>query len=136
MLGKLLETSLAVTASNTIVCDNVEALGAFDGPAYMGVWYEIQHSKWQPYGNGKQVCTVADYNSLNLDDGTFVVHNTSQENFEGRYGIFGTGKVTGNGQVIVNFYGPEPTEPNYLILDTDYDTYALTYFCETDDEAA
>ena len=41
MLGKLLETSLAVTASNTIVCDNVEALTSFDGPAYMGVWYEI-----------------------------------------------------------------------------------------------
>ena len=75
------------------------------------------------------MCTAANYSDLNLDDSTFAIHNSAEENFGDRHGVFGTGRVTGNGQVIVNFYGPEPTEPNYLVMDTDYDTYALIYSC-------
>ena len=135
MLGKLLESSLAFTASNTIVCDTVEPLSAFDGERYMGVWYQIQHSKDFHSGVPGAQCTAANYSDLS-DDAVFAVYNSCQVNYGERDGVHGTGRVVGDGEVIVNFYGPEPTEPNYLVMDTDYDNYTMVYACETADVSA
>ena len=42
-----------------------------------------------------------------------------------------------NGQAIVNFpFTLEDDFPNYLILDTDYDTYSLVYGCKEEDPVA
>lgn len=33
--------------------------------------------------------------------------------------------------MITNKYIAEPTESNYWLLDTDYETFAIVYFCRT-----
>ena len=35
-----------------------------------------------------------------------------------------------SGQAKVGFFGSEPTEANYLIMDTDYDSYSMVYSCD------
>ena len=40
-----------------------------------------------------------------------------------------------NGQCEVSFYGQEVDEPNYLIMDTDYDSYSMVYSCFPNDTA-
>ena len=68
------------------------------------------------------------------DDGTIGVHN------EGHTPIKGWGGVEGyaiqaeghtDASLIVSFHGEiDPTSnPNYTVLDTDYDTYSVVYSC-------
>ena len=123
--------------SNSIACDVVVPMDTFDGEAYMGIWYEIQRSQWQPYGSGKNECTVAHYS--NLEDGTFDVYNSRQDDngSSTREGLTGTGDAIYNGAFYVSFYFFQfSTQPNYWIVDTDYDTYALVHACNPSDEAA
>ena len=104
----------------------------------MGLWYEIQHSLESSYGTGNGQCTVADYYNLNTEAGTFVVHNSDQEDFGARTGVYGTGTVAGvadGGQIIVDFSGTPPTEPNYFVMATDYTSYAQVYSCEAGEMA-
>ena len=47
------------------------------------------------------------------------------------FDIYGYGKCEKNGQCTVSFDDPTNfnIRPNYLVLDTDYDNYAIIYSC-------
>ena len=133
MLASLLES--VSTTMNGPVCDTVEPLPSFDADRYMGTWYEIQHSKGAHFSPVEDFqCTQAVYSNLDADAGTFDVYNSSEPRTgdAGRTGVNGTVSCAGtpNGQCIVSFYGPPPTVPNYLVVDTDYDNYSLVYTCD------
>ena len=34
------------------------------------------------------------------------------------------------GQCYITFFGNTPAEPNYNVIDVDYDSYAITYDCQ------
>ena len=116
------------------VCDPVEPLASFDAAAYMGVWYDIQHTPYvfQP---DSAKCTTAHYYDLNAEAGTFTVTNKQQYGILPPSGVTGTGSVAGqpNGWVIVSFFGQEFDQPNYKVIDTDYVSYSMVYNCVEND---
>ena len=73
----------------------------------------------------------------NLDEATaaFEVYNSSTVGFLPRTGVHGSASCANqpNGQCIVSFFGQQFDEPNYLIVDTDYETYSMVYACEPND---
>ena len=139
---KLVSQTLAATklfpTNGNVTCDTVEPLATpFDAEAYMGTWYDIQHSTGAAFQPDYFDCTLAKYSDLNLEAGTFTVSNTSTVKFFPRAGVTGTATVAGqpNGQAIVSFFGQKFDQPNYKVLDTDYETYSLVYSCEENDMA-
>ena len=36
-----------------------------------------------------------------------------------------------DGKCFVTFYPPQTPEPNYIVIDTDYETYSLVYSCHS-----
>ena len=60
------------------------------------------------------------------------MHNSSQNSSFGRR-TASTGKgyaPDANGLIYVSFYGPQPANPNYQVISTDYETFAIVYGCE------
>ena len=53
------------------------------------------------------------------------------------FGISGTASCANTpvGQCIVSFFGQQFSEPNYLVMDTDYETYSMVYSCQPNDMA-
>ena len=134
MLASLLE-SAATTPANSVVCDTVEPLASFDASRYMGTWYNIQHSHGAAFQPDNFDCTQAVYSNLDQDAGTFEVYNSSTVGFLPRTGVHGNATCAGTptGQCIVSFFGQQFDHANYLVVDTDYDTYSMVYACEPDD---
>ena len=102
----------------------------------MGRWYEIYHTMNQPFQSDDTKCTTAFYSDLQ-DDGGFNVYNSGWSDWdENRSGICGKAKChekDENGQCFVNFFfWQQYEEPNYLVVDTDYETHSIVYSCEED----
>ena len=59
------------------------------------------------------------------------MYNSSTVGILPRFGVTGAASVGGqpSGHAKVNFFGKVPEKANYLIMDTDYDTYSLVYSC-------
>jgi len=80
-------------------CDTVSPLPSpFEADRYMGTWYEIQHSSGAAFQPDFFDCTTALYYDLNVEAGTFMVHNTSTVGFLPFipiYGVTGTAKIAG-----------------------------------------
>ena len=59
-----------------------------------------------------------------------------------RFGVHGQAKCPadeGSGQCYVRFFAPFvrwTDEPNYIIVDTDYDNYSIVYSCDGEDMLA
>ena len=102
----------------------------FEPKRYMGTWYSIQHSTGNPRIPDRN-CVTAIYDQLDLEAGTFRVQNSYSEEFGPRKNLVGsvTNEGCPNGQFKVSFFGGSPSVPNYKVLDTDYDTYAVVYGC-------
>jgi apolipoprotein D and lipocalin family protein len=84
---------------------------------YLGKWYEIATLP-QFFSLGTK-CVTADY-SLNAD-GSIKVFNRQVNNISGQAGSI-TGKATvepnsGNAKLKVSFFGAEPSESNYWIVE-------------------
>ena len=122
-----------------VVCDTVEGLPfAFEADRYMGTWFEMYHSKDEPFQPNSWTCNQATYSDLNATDGTFKVYNSSESQFGGpRFGVHGDAKCPagfGDGECFVTFFKqPFQSTPNYQIVDTDYENYSLIYACAEDD---
>ena len=99
----------------------------------MGLWYEINNTRGIGFQPDFLDCVTAEYTGLDLPSGTFRIYNSSQWRQTPRFGgtLFASIKDNPNGQASVKGgrrfgqYG----DPNYLILDTDYDSYSMVYSC-------
>ena len=135
-LSKLLPTS---DSSNAVVCDATSGLSFdFEADRYMGTWYEIYHSKGEPFQPDSWTCNTATYSDLDAAKGTFKVYNSGQGRFFGpRFGVHLSAQCPaefGQGQCQVKmWYQKWDKEPNYRIIDTDYDNYSIIYSCHEDD---
>ena len=122
-----------IESASNVVCDTVEPLAEpFDAARYMGIWYDVQHSQGAAFQPDFFDCTQAEYSDLDPDTASFTVKNSSQVLPLPRTGLTGTASCAGtpNGQCIVSFFGQEFDQPNYLVMDTDYDTYSMVYSCD------
>ena len=134
MLSALLATKVI---NSSVVCDDVTGLPfKFEAERYMGTWYETYRTAGMPFQPDGNTCTTGTYSNLNAD-GTFDVYNSGQDaNYGPREGLAGNAKCPpgsefGEGRCYVSFYGaPWEAEPNYNIIDTDYDNYAIIYSCD------
>ena len=136
-IGPIKTNKDAALGRGNIVCDTVDPLDSFYPDRYMGTWYEIQHSMGQPFQPDSTSCTRAEYTDLDADAGTFKVYNNYQLGRLPPVGVHGTASCAGqpNGQCIVSFFGQKFDAPNYKIIDTDYDSYAMVYDCSENDMA-
>ena len=128
----------AKLAGASVTCDNPAGVSNFDLTRFAGTWYEQQHSK-DPQEPSSYQCSTAQYTDLtDGDDGLkhFKVYNSFQTKVLGlwtpRIGVHATAYCNTSASCHVSFAGKTPTEPNLTILDTDYDNYAINYWCDTD----
>ncbi|XP_052850973.1 apolipoprotein D-like [Drosophila gunungcola] len=108
-------------------CPDVKVVDTFDVEAYMGVWYE--YSKYPfAFEIGKK-CIYANYGVI--DNSTVSVLNAAINQLTGNpSNVTGKAKLIAPGQLAVAFYpGQSLTKANYLVLGTDYESYAVVYSC-------
>ncbi|XP_017130105.1 apolipoprotein D-like [Drosophila elegans] len=108
-------------------CPDVKVVDPFDVEEYLGVWYE--YAKYPFSFEIGRKCISATYGLL--DESTVSVLNAGISQLTGQpSNITGTAKLLGPGQLAVEFFPGQPqTEPNYLVLGTDYESYAVVYSC-------
>ena len=126
----------AKLAGSSVVCDNPAGVSNFDLTRFAGTWYEQQHSK-DPQEPSSYQCSTAQYTDLtDGDDGLkhFKVYNSFQSKVLGlwtpRIGVHANARCGTNGECYVVFFGHEPATPNLTVIDTDYDNYAINYWCD------
>ena len=144
MLASLTKAAafFGLTKKESIVCDRAPGLSfTFEPERYMGTWYEIAHSKDESFQPNAWACNQATYSDLDATAGTFKVYNSSKSQWGGpRFGVHGDAKCPktqyGEGQCFVKFFFQKYyDEPNYEIIDTDYENYSIVYSCHEDDMA-
>ena len=139
MLSSLAQTFIAKT-DTPVVCDPITPLVDFDETRFAGNWYEQQHVK-DPQEPDYYQCEQASYTDLTDDPEDpnikhFKVYNSFQTKVLGiwgpRLGVHAKAYCDTTGACHVSFFGKTPAEPNLTVLDTDYDNYAIEYWCDTE----
>jgi len=111
-------------------CPTVSVMSPFDITQYAGEWYE--NTKYYAIFEAGQKCIKAQY-TLN-DDGTVEVQNSGIKISTGdAVSITGKAAVTeaNTGNLVVAFSNLDdlPSTANYLVLGTDYTSYAVVWSC-------
>ena len=116
------------------MCDSPNLVKNFAADQYMGTWYTVAHSKGMPFNPDSWSCGNAIYGALETD-GSFKLYNSSETKHQvgPRYGVNGTGQASPDisGAITVSINNQVVNEPNYFIIDTDYDNYAIVYNCSS-----
>ena len=101
---------------------------------YSGEWYEISSDWWFPAPFLGGDCTKATYTPI--FDGTITVLNETYTWFAGDFAMEGAAIVSDTGDASLNVeFGDVPSAsatPNYTVLSTDYETYAVVYSCDNE----
>mmetsp|Transcript_27241 Transcript_27241/g.19645 ORF Transcript_27241/g.19645 Transcript_27241/m.19645 type:complete len:192 (-) Transcript_27241:91-666(-) len=130
MLSKVTFAACLIAAASAR-CQKPDIVQDFDGEAYMGTWYQIQKTSDVYYIGDEVECTTAFYSNFDAEEGTFDVYNSCEQPGSD-YRTGGKAKaecINDEGSCFVIFYGIKSWRPNYLVIDTDYDNYALVYSC-------
>ena len=124
--------------ANDVVCHQPAAMGNFDMTKLAGDWYEQQHTKtpneMSMYCSESQYATpTPDADDASLMD--FKITESYQGEFMGHYtprlSIGAKGKCDTSGNCYFSYFGKKVTEPNMIVVDTDYTTYTIMYSCDT-----
>merc|ERR1711915_242952 len=121
-------------------CPNFSVIQNFDTAQYLGEWYEYSNyfAIFQLFSD----CVKANYTDISTSDETKIkVVNSGVNRFTNNPNVAEGSAVLGEpdnasrpGKLIVNFDSQpsfaRSTETNYNIVDTDYTSYAVVYFCE------
>ena len=110
-------------------CPDFEPVADLDLSRYAGTWYENVRDRATPF-ELMASCVVADY-TLSEDGSQLGVVNSGYRQGKGWNIAQGTGVPVGDG-IKVSFEGMPDlgNKPNYFVLDTDYDNYAIVYSCD------
>ena len=123
-----------------VTCDTIVPLVDFDESKYAGIWYEQQHVV-DPQEPSYYQCSQASYTDLTADPTDpsiqhFKVYNSFQSKVLGqwtpRIGVHAKAYCDTTGSCHVSFFGKTPALPNLTVLSTDYENYAINYWCDTD----
>jgi len=121
-------------------CPNFTVIENFEPTQYLGQWFEYSNyfAIFQLFSD----CVNADYSDMSTQNVTKIkVVNRGVNTFKGTPNVAEGSAVLGEpdnlshpGKLIVNFDSQpafaRSTTTNYNIIDTDYTSYAVVYFCE------
>merc|ERR1711997_242421 len=117
MLASISQAIAAGKSDTPVTCDPIVPIENFDESRYAGNWFEQMH--------------VTDPTIKH-----FKVYNSFQTKVLGlwtpRIGVHAKAYCNTSASCHVSFAGKTPTEPNLTVLDTDYENYAINYWCDTD----
>ena len=134
-LRKRLNSSMR-RESNNPQCDVVDPLKfPFEPERYMGIWYQIliNNRDYLLYPADAFDCVIKEYYNYDANEKSFRNISSVQVGGFPRFGFPFKCSLDGtpNGQAELTLFGLSPPSPlNYYILDTDYDTYSMLYYCE------
>jgi len=119
-------------------CPDFEVVRNFDARAYLGKWHGYSKYPQQRFARGN--CSTVFYSDGSRPGGLprINVINRGYNETTGSYSRVEGAAIATNPTkkaallvVFGNQRGPPPTSPNYNILETDYDNYALVYGCRS-----
>ncbi|CAG2170440.1 unnamed protein product [Oppiella nova] len=109
-------------------CPLIQSMGDINGPAFMGLWYQLE--RYPDIFETGFKCQTANY-SLNTDGTVNITHNeyTDVGDYEISYHGYGIPQPNNPSNVTEIFPEFPPMNANVLVVATDYVSYALTYSC-------
>ena len=112
-------------------CDQPAPMSDFDLDSFAGSWY-LQQQSLDPWQTQLNDCVQAQYQDINGD--SFKVHNSFQRkvgpSMTPRAGLTTPGTCGTDGQCTVMMGDASTERPNLRVIDTDYESYAINYWCD------
>jgi len=134
----IITTLIAVKADLPVViwgeaCPKVEGMPNFDATRYTGQWFQLSSLPFV-FASSDSTCVWANYTLLS--NGNVGVNNSGIDPSTGnRFEALGEAALTSDtaGELDVEFYKkPSATaNPNYFVLETDYNEFSYVWSCQS-----